>query len=42
MPKQLTILSDGEISKLYDLPKFDEDARQTYFDLNDVEKAAMN
>ena len=42
MSKQLTILSDGEISKLYDLPKFDEDARQAYFEFNDAEKAAMN
>lgn len=42
MSKQLTILSDGEISKLYDLPKFDEDARQAYFEFNDAEKAVMN
>ena len=42
MSKQLTILSEGEISKLYDLPKFDEDAQQTYFEFNDAEKVAMN
>jgi len=42
MSKQLTILSDSEISKLYDLPKFDEDARQTYFEFNDAERTAMN
>lgn len=42
MPKQLTILSEGEISKLYDLPKFDEDARQVYFEFNDAEKKTMH
>jgi len=42
MSKQLTILSEGEISKLYDLPKFDEDARLTYFELTEAEKVAMN
>ena len=42
MSKQLIILSEGEISRLYDLPKFDEDARLIYFELNDAEKTAMN
>ena len=42
MGKQLEILLDGEISKLYDLPKFDEDARLTYFELSTTEKVAMN
>jgi len=42
MPKQLKILSDGEISKLYEPPKFDDDARLIYFDLNAAEKTALN
>lgn len=42
MPKHLTILSQGEISRIYDLPQFDEDSRLTYFELNELEKAAMD
>ena len=42
MIKQLVILSDDEVSKLYDLPKFDEDARLKYFALNESEKTILN
>lgn len=41
MIKQLVILSDDEISKLYDLPKFDEDSRLKYFALNSTEHAIL-
>ena len=42
MTKQLVILSDDEIGKLYGLPKFDGDARLKYFDLDQCEKSALN
>jgi len=42
MTKQLVILSDDEIGKLYGLPKFDENARLKYFDLDQSEKPVIN
>ena len=42
MTKQLVILSGDEISKLYDLPKFDEDSRLKYFSLNSVEQSIIS
>lgn len=41
MTKQLVILSDDEISKLYNLPKFDENSRLKYFSLNSSEQAII-
>lgn len=37
---RLSILSDDEITDLYDLPRFTEEERQLYFDLSPTEKAA--
>jgi TnpA family transposase len=38
---QLTILSQGEIAKIYDLPKFEEEDRFIYFELTEAEKEAL-